>query len=84
MAEDILGELDYCLPLNKFNNCNNLVLGFVGNFGGRTTSINFIGLKGQFLRDKSKAQSIVYEVRAQMADHPKTGEERKQNAHLGF
>ena len=55
LAEDVLGDLDYPLPLNKFNNCNNIVLGFVGNFGGDTTLINFIGLKGEFLRDKSKA-----------------------------
>lgn len=55
LAEDFLGELEYALPLNKFNNCNNIVLGFVGNFNGDTTLINFIGLKGQYLRDKSKA-----------------------------
>ena len=84
LAEDLTGDLDYALPLNKFNNCQNIVLGFVGNFGANTTIINFIGLKGQYLRDKSKAQQIVYEVRANIADHPKTGEERKNNAHLGF
>mmetsp|Transcript_45275 Transcript_45275/g.60111 ORF Transcript_45275/g.60111 Transcript_45275/m.60111 type:complete len:127 (+) Transcript_45275:240-620(+) len=64
LAEDCLGELDYPLPLNKFSNCNNLVLGFVGNFGGDTTVVNFIGLKGQFMRDKFQAIELTYEVRA--------------------
>ena len=84
LAENCLGEIDYPLNLNKFNNCMNLVLGFKGNLGGSTSVINFIGVKGQFIREKSKAQEIIYEVRAQMADHQVPGEDRKNNAFLGM
>ena len=69
LAENPLGEIDYPVNLSKFNNCTNIVLGFEENFGGNNTLINFIGLKGQLLRAKTKAQEFVYESRAQLADH---------------
>ena len=69
LAENSLGEIDYPVNLSKFNNCQNIVLGFEGNFGGSDTVINFIGLKGQFIREKSKATEFIYEVRANIADH---------------
>ena len=55
LAENPLGEIDYPVNLSKFNNVTNLVLGFEDNFGGDNTLINFIGLKGQMLRAKTKA-----------------------------
>ena len=70
LAENPLGEIDYPLNLSKFNNCSNLVLGFEGTFGANSSQINFIGLKGQYLRDKIKVVKMSYEVKAQMADHP--------------
>ena len=84
MAENPLAEIDYPVNLSKFNNCNSITLGFEGNFGGSTSQINFIGLKGAFLRDKRKPINVVYEVRAQLDDHRVPGEERKNNANLGM
>jgi hypothetical protein len=84
LADSPLGEIDYPLNLSKFNNCQNIVLGFEQNFGGTTSLINFIGLKGQYLRDKSKAQEIIYEVRANVDDHKVPGEERRNNTNLGM
>ena len=39
--------------------------------------MHFIGLKGEKLRDKvtSMGKNVVYEVRANLADHPKAGDE---------
>ena len=84
LAENCLGELDYPVNLSKFNNCQSIVLGFEGNFGARVTQINFIGLKGQYLRDKSKATEIIYEVRANIADHRVPGQDQKNMANLGL
>ena len=84
LTENCLGEIDYPVNLSKFNNCNNIVLGFQENFGASDTIINFIGLKGQYIREKSKATEFIYEVRAQIADHQVPGEDRKNNANLGM
>ena len=84
LAENSLGEIDYPVNLSKFNNCQNIVLGFEGNFGGSTSIINFIGLKGAFIREKSKATEFIYEVRANIADHQVPGEDRKNDASLGM
>ena len=84
LADSSLGEIDYPLNLSKFNNCMSIVLGFEGNFGANTTVVNFIGLRGTFLREKSKPQEIIYEVRANMADHKVPGEDLRNNANLGI
>jgi len=84
LAENVQADLDYPVNLSKFNNCNNIVLGFEDNFGAAQTVINFIGLKGLYLRDKSKAQEIVYEVRANIADHRVPGEDEKSRTNIGM
>ena len=55
LAETPQGEIDYPVNLSKFNNCTNIVLGFEESFGANKTQINFLGLKGQMLRAKTKA-----------------------------
>ena len=55
LAENPLGDIDYPLNLSKFTNCTNIVLGFEESFGANTSLINFIGMKGQMLRAKTKA-----------------------------
>ena len=55
LAENLQGEFDYPVNLSKFNNCTNIVLGFEESFGANLSLINFIGLKGQMLRAKTKA-----------------------------
>ena len=46
--------------------------------------IHFIGLKGQFIMEKSKAQAIAYEVRAQIPDHAVVGKDEVNRAHMGM
>jgi len=55
--------------VSKFANTTNLVLGFRENFGGSNTVIKFIGIKGEFLRTKTKPVAMVYEVRAKTDQH---------------
>ena len=69
MNENVTGELEYLLNVTKFNNTSNIVLGFEENFGAKNTVIKFIGLKGEKLREKIKMGEIIYEVRANLADH---------------
>ena len=69
MNENTTGDLEYLLNVSKFTNVSNLVLGFDENFGAKSTVIKFIGLKGEKLREKVKIGEIIYEVRANIADH---------------
>ena len=70
MAENFDGELEYPLNLTKFNNTCSVVLGFTTNFGAKKTKIEAICLRGEVLHAKYKVVNTVYEVRANLADHP--------------
>lgn len=83
MNENVSGELEYLLNVTKFNNTDNIVLGFDENFGAARTEIKFIGFKGEHLRDKPKITETVYEVQANLKDH-KTMDEAMGNAGVGF
>ena len=50
------------MNVTKFSNVSNLVLGIDGSFGANRSSLKFIGLKGERLRNKVKVGEIVYEV----------------------
>ena len=63
------GDLEYPLNLTKFGNVSNIILCFDGNFGASHSSLKFIGLKGDRLRNKIKKFGGVYEVTANLADH---------------
>ena len=63
------GDLEYLLNVTKFSNCTKLILGFDGNFGGKKSSLKFVGLKGEKLRNKVKIGETTYEIQAQLADH---------------
>ena len=64
------GDLEYPTNVTKFSSVSNLILGFDGSFGAAKSSLKFIGLKGEKLRNKTKQNGeIVYEVRANLADH---------------
>ena len=58
------GDCDYPTNVAKFSSVSNLVIGVDGSFGARKTSLKFIGLKGEKLRNKVKVFDTVYEVRA--------------------
>jgi len=70
LAENVDGELEYPLNLTKFNNTFSVVLGFTTNFGAKKTKIEAICLRGEVLHAKYKVVNTVYEVRANLADHP--------------
>lgn len=54
MNENVTGELEYMVNVQKFNNISNIVLGFDDNFGASNTVIKYIGFKGEKLREKVK------------------------------
>jgi PITH domain len=85
MAEDnSRGEVEYLVNMSKFNNVTNLVIGFDENFGASNTSIRYIGLKGEKLREKFKVVQTVYEIQANLADHKTPGDQFKKMSNLGF
>ncbi len=85
MAEDnSKGEVEYLVNMSKFNNVTNLVIGFDENFGASNTSIRYIGLKGEKLREKFKVVQTVYEIQANLADHKTPGDQFKNMSNLGF
>lgn len=54
----------------KFSSVQHLSLHFKTNFGGETTKIHYIGLKGDFM--EARRQGIVianYELKPNIADH---------------
>lgn len=65
------GELEYMVNMSKFNNVSNIVVGFDENFGAPNTSIQFLGFKGEKLREKVKVVQTVYEIQANIAEFKK-------------
>lgn len=72
--------------MSKWNNTQNIVIGIDENHGGNCTKVHFLGIKGKFLRKtvKSMATGMVYESRANPADHPKTKEHEGNIGSLGM
>lgn len=56
------GEIELPTQVTKFNGVHSLDLHFPGNLGASSTSITFIGLKGDFSERKREAVTAVYEV----------------------
>jgi hypothetical protein len=44
------GEIDNPVNVSKWNNTQNIVIGFDQNFGGDKTIVHYIGIKGEMLR----------------------------------
>ena len=84
MVELNQGDLEYPTNLTKFSSVNKLIIGFDGTFGASKSSVKFVGLKGERLRNKTKIGETVYEVRANLADHKVPGEEEKGFGGLGM
>ena len=76
--------MEYPTNISKFSSVSNLVLGFDGSFGGSRSSLKFVGIKGDRLRDKVKVIETVYEVRANLADHQVPGDQEKAFGGMGL
>ncbi|KAG0042431.1 hypothetical protein BGZ83_000463 [Gryganskiella cystojenkinii] len=74
LVEDTHGQVaEYSTRVAKFSSIRSLTLFFGENFGGDTTRISFIGLKGEFSEFKRDPIITVYELQANPADHKVPG-----------
>ncbi|KAG0196884.1 hypothetical protein BGX28_009643 [Mortierella sp. GBA30] len=74
LVEDSYGQIaEYNTRVAKFSSIRSLTLFFSENFGGDTTKISFIGLKGEFSELKRDPIITVYELQANPADHKVPG-----------
>ena len=73
------GDLEYPTNISKFTNVSKLIIGIDGSFGSSRSSLKFVGLKGDKLREKHKVGEIVYESQAQLKDHKLPDEEKGFN-----
>ncbi|GJM94149.1 hypothetical protein PR202_ga10766 [Eleusine coracana subsp. coracana] len=70
LAENLQGALEYQTRYARFQGVANLTLHFSDNFGGDTTKIYYIGLRGEATQNKRDVvATIVYEVMPNPSDH---------------
>ncbi|KAH9799873.1 PITH domain-containing protein [Citrus sinensis] len=70
LVENLQGVLEYQTRYSKFQSVANITLHFPDNFGGDTTQIHYIGLKGEATQLKRDVvATIVYELRPNPSDH---------------
>ncbi|KAM0826710.1 hypothetical protein ACQ4PT_068681 [Festuca glaucescens] len=70
LAENLRGVLEYQTRYSRFQGVANLTLHFPDNFGGDTTKIYYIGLRGEATQNKRDVVvTIVYEVMPNPSDH---------------
>eukprot|EP01095_Lingulamoeba_sp_RSL-Kostka_P008906 TRINITY_DN3037_c0_g1_i1.p1 TRINITY_DN3037_c0_g1~~TRINITY_DN3037_c0_g1_i1.p1 ORF type:complete len:215 (-),score=68.17 TRINITY_DN3037_c0_g1_i1:193-837(-) len=64
------GQIEYRVKTAKFNNVSSLTFFVEDNWADiDQTRITYIGLKGDYLKNKREAVKAVYEIRPQVADH---------------
>lgn len=82
LTENLQGILEYQTRYSRFQSVGNLTLHFPDNFGGETTQIYYIGLKGEATKLKRDVvATIVYEVMPNPSDH-KTGADTGSLSHV--
>lgn len=70
LVENLQGVLEYQTRYSKFQSVGNLTLHFPENFGGDTTQIFYIGLRGEATQLKRDVvATVVYEVMPNPSDH---------------
>ncbi|CAL9115172.1 unnamed protein product [Musa textilis] len=70
LNENLQGLLEYQTRYSRFQSVGNLTLHFPDNFGGDTTQIYYIGLKGEATQLKRDVvATIVYEITPNPSDH---------------
>ncbi|KAH7574324.1 hypothetical protein JRO89_XS03G0282700 [Xanthoceras sorbifolium] len=69
-AENLQGALECQTRYSKFQSVASITLHFPENFGGDTTQIHYIGLKGEATQLKRDVvATIVYEIKPNPSDH---------------
>ncbi|KAL5783380.1 hypothetical protein ACOSP7_008409 [Xanthoceras sorbifolium] len=68
LAENLQGVLEYQTRYSKFQSVASITLHFPENFGGDTTQIHYIGLKGEATQ-RDVVATIVYEITPNPSDH---------------
>ncbi|XP_075486710.1 uncharacterized protein LOC142526299 isoform X3 [Primulina tabacum] len=70
LAENLQGILEYQTRYSRFQSVGNITLHFSENFGGHTTQIRYIGLKGEATQlRRDVVATIVYELMPNPSDH---------------
>lgn len=70
LAIDRNGEIEYTTKAARFNQCECISLHFPSNFGGETSKVYYIGLKGDFTQAHRHEVTIcTYESSPNVADH---------------
>uniref|UniRef100_A0A7N0TJB0 PITH domain-containing protein n=1 Tax=Kalanchoe fedtschenkoi TaxID=63787 RepID=A0A7N0TJB0_KALFE len=70
LVENLQGVLEYQTRFSKFQSVGNLTLHFPDNYGGDTSQIHYIGLKGEATQMKRDVvATIVYELMPNPSDH---------------
>ncbi|CAN6441514.1 unnamed protein product [Victoria cruziana] len=70
LAENVQGMLEYQTRYSRFQSVGNLTLHFPENFGGDTTQIYYVGLRGEATQLKRDAVAkVVYELMPNPSDH---------------
>ncbi|GAV69897.1 PITH domain-containing protein [Cephalotus follicularis] len=70
LVENLQGVLEYQTRYSKFQSVASITLHIPDNFGGDTTQIQYIGLKGEATQLKRDAvTNIVYELMPNPSDH---------------
>ncbi|GMT37147.1 hypothetical protein PFISCL1PPCAC_28444, partial [Pristionchus fissidentatus] len=73
LKADPTGSVDYPLKASKFNSLSHLTIHIDRNFGGDTTKLYYLGLRGEYLGDfRQKVVIATYEARAIPKDHKGT------------
>jgi hypothetical protein len=88
---DPTGEIEYPTRINKFQNVANLCIFFDKNYRPADeedelfTQINFLGLKGQATENRrGVVKNVVYETRANIADHPEASNKEMAGSRPGM
>ncbi|OAY75395.1 PITH domain-containing protein 1-like [Ananas comosus] len=70
LTENLQGVLEYQTRFSRFQSVANLTLHFPENFGGNTTQIYYIGLRGEATQlRRDVVATIVYEVMPNPSEH---------------
>ncbi|GMH44917.1 hypothetical protein BSKO_12874 [Bryopsis sp. KO-2023] len=84
LQEDFRGVLEYPMQVFKFKGVYSLTLHFSENFGGDSSEVFFVGLKGEFSERNREAVEAVYEARALPKDHKVPGSEQGNISRMGM